>query len=96
MFCSDLEVMLQSSDFEKPPENNDMSPEFQKQLEECTTGSVAFVYEEKGEGHVDFSNRSSWRSTPQAAWPLYTRRKVRMPATNIAWLISEQHILDCS
>jgi hypothetical protein len=51
LFCcySDLEVMLQSSDFEKPPENSEMSAHFQKQLEECATGSVAFVYEEKGE-----------------------------------------------
>ncbi len=56
LFCyySDLEVMLQSSDFEKPPENSEMSPYFQKQLEECATGSVAFVYEEKGEAASHF------------------------------------------
>ncbi len=47
--CSDLEVMLQSSDFEKPPENSEMSTEFIKELDDCSTGSVAFVYEEKGE-----------------------------------------------
>ena len=47
--CSDLEVMLQSSDFEKPPENSQMSADFITQLEDCSTGSVAFVYQEKGE-----------------------------------------------
>lgn len=47
---SDLEVMLQSSDFEKPPENGGMSAQFIQELEDCSTGSVAFVYEEKGEG----------------------------------------------
>jgi hypothetical protein len=41
--------MLQSSDFEKPPENSEMSAEFIKELDDCSTGSVAFVYEEKGE-----------------------------------------------
>ena len=45
--------MLQSSDSEKPPENSEMSADFQKQLEECATGSVAFVYEEKGEADPD-------------------------------------------
>ena len=41
--------MLQSSDFEKPPENSDMSEVFLQELDTCSTGSVAFVYEETSE-----------------------------------------------
>jgi hypothetical protein len=46
-YCSDVELMLQSSDFEKPPENSQMSETFIQELETCSTGSVAFVYEDK-------------------------------------------------
>jgi len=42
----DMEVLLQSSDYETPPENSTMSEEFRGQLKECSTGSVALVYKE--------------------------------------------------
>jgi hypothetical protein len=57
--CSDVELMLQSSDFEKPPENSQMSESFIKELEECSTGSVAFLYEDKGQILL-FINAGLW------------------------------------
>ena len=35
-------------DFDKPPENSDMSLEFRKQLGACSTGSVALIFIDKG------------------------------------------------
>jgi len=41
---SDLENLLSSEDLDKPPEIENMSKEFQEELERMETGSVAFFY----------------------------------------------------
>jgi tRNA (cytosine34-C5)-methyltransferase len=43
----DLEVLLVSSDVERPPEHNQLDDDTKKQIENLDTGSVALVYEEK-------------------------------------------------
>ena len=48
---NDLEVLLMSSDIEKPPEHDQLDPETRKQLVGVDTGSVALVFEEKREDY---------------------------------------------
>lgn len=47
----DLEVLLMSSDIEKPPEHDQLDAETQKQIVGVDTGSVALVFEEKREDY---------------------------------------------
>jgi len=43
----DLEILLNNSDIDKPPEITDFSEEFQKSISDVETGSVAMIYEAK-------------------------------------------------
>jgi len=40
----DMAVMLENSDFDAPPENDQMSAGFKQQLDACSTGSVGLIY----------------------------------------------------
>jgi len=44
----DLTILLSSDDMEKSPEIKDLTPEFQAELNELSTGSVAFIYRDPG------------------------------------------------
>ena len=48
--AEDLELLLSTNDVEPPKQLEEMDEETQRQLAELNTGSVALVYETKGEG----------------------------------------------
>ena len=47
----DLEVLLLSSDVDKPPSHDELSDEIRSQFDKLDTGSLALVYEEKRQGY---------------------------------------------
>ena len=48
--AADLDLLLSTNDVEPPKQLEEMDEETQRQLAELDTGSVALVYETKGEG----------------------------------------------
>ena len=61
--AEDLELLLSTNDVEPPKQLEEMGEETQRQLAELETGSVALVYERKGEGKreiVDLQLISIW------------------------------------
>ena len=49
--AADLELLLSTNDVEPPKQLEEMDEETQRQLAELETGSVALVFETKGEGN---------------------------------------------
>ena len=72
--AEDLELLLSTNDVEPPKQLEEMDEETQRQLAELNTGSVALVYETKGEGegkilnveNMEIYKKSDLKDNPEA------------------------------